>query len=131
MLLEVVIPVHEHRNSPVPAPQAPLGTIKSQHPFQRLSWDIMGPLPTTYCGHKYILVVTDLFSKWVEAFPLAATDSVTLAKILTDEVICRHGVPESLHSDKGANFVSEVIRSLCTNLGINRTQTSLRLSSGR
>ena len=114
----------QRRNSPVPAPQAPLGTIKSEHPFQRLSWDIMGPLPTTPRGHKYILVVTDLFSKWVEAFPLAATDSVTLAKILTDEVICRYGVPESLHSDQGANFVSEVIQSLCTNLGINRTQTS-------
>ena len=84
----------------------------------------MGPLPTTPRGHKYILVVTDLFSKWVEAFPLFATDSVTLAKILTDEVICRYGVPESLHSDQGANFVSEVIQSLCTNLGINRTQTS-------
>ena len=40
-------------------------------------------LPTTPRGHKYILVVTDLFSEWVEAFPLA--DSVTLAKILTDE----------------------------------------------
>ena len=99
----------QRHNSPVPAPQAPLGTIKSQHPFQRLSWDIMGPLPTTLRGHKYILVVTDLFSKWVEAFPLAATDIVTLAKILTVEVICRYGVPESLHSDQGANFVSEVI----------------------
>ena len=48
----------------------------------------MGPLPTSSKGYQYILVVTDLFSKWVEAFPLCATDSETLAKILVDEVVC-------------------------------------------
>ena len=49
-------------------------------------------------GNKYILVVTDLFSKWVEAFPLVKTDSLTLAKVLTDEIVCRYGVPEVMHS---------------------------------
>ena len=54
-------------------------------------------------------MVTDLFSKWVEAFPLVTTDSVTLAKVLVEEVVCRYGVPQYLHSDQGANLVSEVI----------------------
>ena len=49
----------------------------------------MGPLPSSTRGCKYILVITDLFSKWVEAFPLAATDSETLASVLVDEVVCR------------------------------------------
>ena len=34
-------------------------------PFQKTSWDIMGALPATTRGHKYILVVADLFSKWI------------------------------------------------------------------
>ena len=59
----------------------------------------MGPLPTTEKGNKYILVVTDMFSKWVEAFALKDTTSSTLAKILVDEIICRYGVPVSIHSD--------------------------------
>ena len=88
-------------NQPMPKSQAPLGTINADYPFQKLSWDIMGPLPTSMKGNKYILVVTDLFSKWVEAFPLVKTDSLTLAKVLTDEIVCRYGVPEVMHSDKG------------------------------
>ena len=52
-----------------------------------ISWDIMGPLPLSSKGNKYILVITDLFSKWVEAFPLAVTDSETLAYVLMDEVV--------------------------------------------
>lgn len=82
----------------------------------------MGPLPTTLKGNQYILVVTDLFSKWVEAFPLAKTDSTTLAAVLTDKIVCRFGVPEAIHSDQGPNFVSGVIQSLCDQLGIKRTQ---------
>ena len=114
----------QRRNNPVPKQHTPIGTIKSNNPFEKLSWDIMGPLPTSSCGNKYILVVTDLFTKWVEAFPLAKTDSVTLAKVLVNEIVCRYGVPRYLHSDQGANLVSEVIKSLCATLGINRTQTT-------
>ena len=67
----------QKRNPPQPQPLAPLGTIKCSHPFDVISWDIMGPLPSFTRGCKYILVITDLFSKWVEAFRLAATDSET------------------------------------------------------
>ena len=100
----------QKRNHPQPQPKAPLGTIKASHPFEKISWDIMGPLPTTESGNKYILVVTDLFTKWVEAFPLRETSSSTLAMVLVDEVISRFGVPNVLHSDQGANFCSEVIK---------------------
>ena len=114
----------QRRNHPIPAPQAPLGTISSTYPFQKISWDIMGPLPVSTHGFRYILVITDLFSKWVEAFPLVGTDSNTLAKILVDEIVCRYGMPEIIHSDQGSNFVSEVIRTLCAMMGVQRTQTT-------
>ena len=109
----------QRQNHPISKHQAPIDTIESEYPFQKISWDIMGPLPATTRGYKYILVVTDLFSKWVEAFPLVTTDSVTLAKVLVEEVVCRYGVPQYLHSEQGANLVSEVIQSLCTLLGIH------------
>ena len=48
----------------------------------------MGPLPTSSKGKKYILVVTDIFSKWVEAFALKSTDTETLATVLINEIVC-------------------------------------------
>ena len=71
----------QHRNSHSQKAHAPLDTIQAEYPFQKISWDIMGPPPVSAKGHKYILVVTDLFTKWVEAFPLCSTESTTLATV--------------------------------------------------
>ena len=75
----------------------------------------MGPLPKTSQGHQHILLVTDLFSKWIEAFPLATT---------VNEVICCYGVPATLRSDKAPNLWSQTISSLCDMLGIDKIRTS-------
>ena len=114
----------QKRNPPQPNPVAPLGTITASRPFEKLLWDIMGPLPMSSQGNKYILVITDLFTKWVEAFPLKDTTATTLATIMLNEVVCRYGVPTSLHSDQGANLCSSVVYSLCELLGIATTRTS-------
>uniref|UniRef100_A0A1X7U411 Integrase catalytic domain-containing protein n=1 Tax=Amphimedon queenslandica TaxID=400682 RepID=A0A1X7U411_AMPQE len=109
-------------NAPVPTPVAPFGTITASQPFEKVSWNIMGPLPTTDRGNQYILVVTDLFSKWVEAFPLASTTAETLATVLINQIVCCYGVPQFLHSDQGPpNITAKVIQSLCLQLGIDIT----------
>jgi len=63
-------------------------------------------------------VVTDLFTKWVEVFPLCSTESTVLATVLVDEIVCHYGVPVVIHSDEGANLTSSVIQHLCLLLGI-------------
>ena len=114
----------QRRNQPQRALPAPLETIQATYPFEKISWDIMGPLPSTPRGHQYMLLVTDLFTKWVEAFPLVDTTATTLATTLMNEVVCRYGVPAYLHSDQGANLCSTVVQELCRLLGIHRTRTS-------
>ena len=66
----------------------------------------MGHYGTPATGNHYIVVITDLFSKWVEAFPVKSTDTETLATLLINEVICRFGVPHYIHSDQGVNLTS-------------------------
>ena len=104
---------------------APLEEIRASGPLGKLCWDIMGPVPTSSRGAKYILVITDVFTKWVDAFAIRSTEAETLARLLVNEVICRFGVlTAQLHYDQGANVRSEVIQGACRFLGINQTQTT-------
>ncbi|KAG6612702.1 Retrovirus-related Pol Polyprotein [Phytophthora cinnamomi] len=89
-------------------------------PFSLLVVDAIGPLVTTPRGNKYILVFADYFTRWVEAFPVEALDTITFVNIMIDEVLSRHGVPERLLSDRGSNFISELAKSFYETLGIKK-----------
>ena len=88
--------------------KCPLQIYNVGAPFERIQMDILGPLPPTFLGNKYLLVIVDCFSKWVEAFPLRNIRTQTIAEILVKEVISRHGVPIEIHTDQGRNFESKV-----------------------
>ena len=62
--------------------------------------DILGPLPQTPRSNRYILVISDYFSEWVEAFPKENMEALMVAKILVNEFITRFGVPEVIHTDQ-------------------------------
>jgi hypothetical protein len=94
--------------------------------MDRWALDILGPLPVTPRGNRYILVVTDAFSKWVEAFPLEDQTAETCAKCLVKEMISRYGCPLDLLSDQGRNFESQIFAELCKLLGIRKVRTTPR-----
>ncbi|KAE9010237.1 hypothetical protein PF011_g9903 [Phytophthora fragariae] len=84
-------------------------------PFSLLVVDAIGPLVSTPRGHKYILVFADYFTRWVEAL-----DTLAFVRVMVDEVLCRHGVPERLLSDRGTKFISELSKSFYETLGIKK-----------
>eukprot|EP00771_Trimastix_marina_P003380 gnl/Trimastix_PCT/463.p1 GENE.gnl/Trimastix_PCT/463~~gnl/Trimastix_PCT/463.p1 ORF type:complete len:699 (-),score=143.98 gnl/Trimastix_PCT/463:1886-3982(-) len=59
-------------------------------------------------GNKYVVVLTDSFTKWPEAFATKRQDATTIARLLINHVICRHGAMQNLLSDRGAVFLSQV-----------------------
>lgn len=60
----------------------------------------------------------------MEAFPLPNDRAVTVAEVLASKWVCRYGAPQTLHSDQGRNFESEVFKKMCTLFGIEKTHTT-------
>ncbi|BHF70141.1 hypothetical protein SprV_0301319100 [Sparganum proliferum] len=108
----------------IPRHRAPLQPMITGFPFERVGVDIVGPLPYTTSGHRYILVLVDYFTKWAESIPLHRQDAASVTNALLKEWVCRYGAPFSLHSDCGANFESHLLREVCDLLLIHKTRTT-------
>ena len=108
----------------VKKPRAALRKNVTGEPFVRIGIDISGPYNTTSDGNKYILVVSDYFTKWVEAYPMRDMEAQTVAEILVREFISRMGVPMVIHSDQGRNFESKLFLQMCGLFGIKKTRTT-------
>ena len=105
-------------------PKAPLGTITTGAPCDVVATDYIGPLPVTPRGNKYILVLNDHFSKYVEVIPVPDQTAETCASRVLNDFIARWGCPLSLLSDQGRNYESRVFKDLCRMLEIKKVRTS-------
>ena len=61
-------------------------------------------LPLTLEGNQYALVFIDYLTKWVEVVAIPDQRAETIAKMFVEHVVCRHGAPRELLSDRGAIF---------------------------
>ncbi|KAJ3628577.1 hypothetical protein MTP99_015876 [Tenebrio molitor] len=66
----------------------------------------MGPYPRTLSGNRFILVVTVLFSRWVEGFAIPTSTTSEIVRLLEEEVFTRHGYPGDIITDNGSQFTS-------------------------
>ena len=82
-------------------------------PMERIALDILAPLPVTLQGSKYILVISDYFTKWTECYVISNQEATTVADKLVNEFISQFGVPRQLHSDQATNFESNVMAEIC------------------
>ena len=86
--------------------------------------DLLGPLPRTQQGNRYILSVMDYFSKWVETIPLPNIEAATVARAFVDQWVCRYGVPTTVHTDQGRQFEAALFKDICNLLDIHKTRTA-------
>lgn len=85
--------------------------------------DIIGPLPRSRSGNRYVLVVCDYGTKYPEAIPLRSIEAETIAEKLL-KIFSRVGIPHEILTDQGINFQSQLLRELYRLLHIETLRTS-------
>ncbi|XP_061102960.1 uncharacterized protein LOC133131605 [Conger conger] len=93
-------------------------------PFRRIAMDIVGPLPKSSRGHRYILVILDYATRYPEAVPLRAATGKSVARELF-LLFSRVGIAEEVLTDQGSCFMSGVMKEMCKLLHINQMRTSV------
>ena len=106
--------------------KASLQTSEAKAPFCIVAADILGPVTLAKKSQaRYILVISDLYTKYAVAVPLKDMTSETVATSLVEEWILRFRAPDTLHTDQGTNFNSEVMKDICQVFMIDKSRTSL------
>ncbi|XP_069185915.1 uncharacterized protein [Procambarus clarkii] len=107
-----------------PVPKAPLCPIPSiGEPLEHLILDIVGPLPPSTSGVQYLLTILDRVSRYPEAIPLKTITAKVLVKHLF-WFVSRYGLPKTIQTDQGSNFMSRLFRQQIADLGIQQITSS-------
>ena len=107
--------------SMIRAPLVPLPVMEA--PFERIAMDIVGPLPKSRVGNRFVLVICDYATRYPEAVPLRSCDTEHVAEGLVN-FFARVGVPGEILSDQGTNFTSQLMKEIENLLHIKAIKTT-------
>lgn len=85
--------------------------------------DIVGPLPRTSQGHKYLLTIMDMATRYPEAIPIRSTSSNVVVRELL-KIFTKFGFPLEIQSDQGSNFTSNIFKQSFKELGVQQITSS-------
>ena len=81
--------------------------------------DVIGPITLKASnGHRFIFVVIDYFTKWVEAASYASVTKLVVAQFIKREIICGYGLPKRIISENGLNLNNDMVTKVCTRFKI-------------
>ena len=105
-------------------PKAQLQPIPAfDEPFSRIIIDCVGPLPKTKSGYQYLLTIMCASTRFPEAIPLRNIKAKTIVKALV-KFFTLVGLPKSIQSDQGSNFMSGSFQQVMYELGIKQYKSS-------
>ncbi|KAI4897040.1 hypothetical protein NFI96_014401, partial [Prochilodus magdalenae] len=116
---ECQLTAYQKKSDRVPMVNMPIIDV----PFSRIAMDVVGPLPRTKNGNRYILVVCDYATKYPEAFALKTVKTRQIVNALV-QLISRVGIPREILTDQGTNFTSKQIKAVYNLLGIKAIHTT-------
>ena len=80
--------------------------------------------PPSSKNHKFILVATDYFTKWVEAISLKDVTSKVMIEFVKEHIIYQFGIPQTITTDQGTMFTSGEFEEFATEMGIRLLNSS-------
>ncbi|KMQ86147.1 reverse ribonuclease integrase [Lasius niger] len=98
------------------APVGLMGRRTTETPWKVVASNIMGPFPKSKNGYEFILVIQDLFTKWIECYPLRKTTGKKIREILDETIVNRWGAPHVLLTDNGTEFINRKLKAFAQEL---------------
>ena len=93
--------------------------------LQRWGLDFIGQIhPSSSKGHRFVLVATDYFTKWSEAVPLKNMTHTEVIQFITEHIIHRFGIPQTLTTDQGSSFMPHQVREFDESYNIKLLNSS-------
>ncbi|MGL6006554.1 RNase H-like domain-containing protein, partial [Aeromonas sobria] len=93
-------------------------------PNQRVHCDLFGPLQTSGRGKKYILCMTDAFTKYAEMTAVENKEAITVSEAIFSKWICRYGTPLEIVTDGGKEFCNQISKELYKILKVEHSITT-------
>jgi IS30 family transposase len=103
-------------------PLAPLPILEC--PNLRIHADLFGPMITTDSNKKFVLCITDAFTKYVVVTAIASKDAERVADTIYRDWFSKYGIPAQIHTDGGKEFVNKLSEELFQLLNVCHTKTS-------
>eukprot|EP00253_Pinus_taeda_P012042 PITA_12042 len=103
--------IFEGKKKLLPLPLKPISTEK---PFQQWGLDFIGEIhPSSFGQHKWILIATDYFTKWIEAIPCKQANDSIIMQFLETNILSRFGCPKKIITDNVVAFKSKRMINFC------------------
>ncbi|GKT28731.1 Transposon Tf2-6 polyprotein, partial [Aduncisulcus paluster] len=89
-------------------------------PFDTVAIDTVGPIMPSKAGSRYMIVMVDCFTRWTEIVPTKRAKATDAADALISGIFGRFGLPNRVRSDRGTQYVNELLTNLYEKLGIKQ-----------
>jgi hypothetical protein len=102
-----------------------MDSVVKPWPFRGWGLDFIGEIhPGSSKGYRFILVVMNYFTKWIEAVPLRNMTHWEVISFVQEHIIYRFGVHQTLTTDQGPSFMSRQFREFMESMKIKLLNSS-------
>ena len=109
----------------------PLNSISVEAPFQQWGLDFIGGINPNSSGyHRWILIATDSFTKWIEAIPTRRATNAVIMGFLEENILARFGCPKRIVTDNAPAFKSKKMISFCHKYNISLNHSTAYYPQG-